>query len=60
MPVLGKYHCPVTYKVFNANTKIVAIKTTGNVYCNEVIIKLTPFGIPILYNNLFDLRNNVI
>lgn len=33
---LGKYHCPVTYKVFNANTNIVAIKTTGNVYCLDV------------------------
>lgn len=35
--VSGKYHCPVTYKVFNANTNIVTIKTTGNVYCLEVI-----------------------
>lgn len=32
----GKYHCPVTYKVFNENTHIVAVKTTGNVYCMEV------------------------
>ena len=34
--MIGKYHCPVTYKVFNENTHIVAVKTTGNVYCMEV------------------------
>ena len=27
----GKYHCPVTYKVFNENTQITAIGTTGHV-----------------------------
>jgi hypothetical protein len=32
----GKYHCPVTYKVFNAHTHIVAVKPTGNVYCYDV------------------------
>lgn len=32
----GMYHCPVTYKVFNENTHIVVVKTTGNVYCMEV------------------------
>ena len=32
----GRFHCPVTYKVFNENTHIVAVKTTGNVYCMEV------------------------
>ena len=31
-----KYHCPVTYKVFNENTHIVTVRTTGNVYCMEV------------------------
>ncbi|KXJ21246.1 RING-type E3 ubiquitin-protein ligase PPIL2 isoform X2 [Exaiptasia diaphana] len=35
-----KYHCPVTYKVFNANTNIVAIKTTGNVYCLDAVEEL--------------------
>lgn len=34
--MLGKYHCPVTFKVFNDNTHIVAVRTTGNVYCMEV------------------------
>ncbi len=27
-----KYRCPVTFKVFNENSHIVAIRTTGNVY----------------------------
>lgn len=32
----GKYHCPVLYKVFNANSHIVANKLTGNVFSFEV------------------------
>jgi len=32
----GKYHCPVTFKVFNENTHIVAVKPTGNVFAFEV------------------------
>eukprot|EP00842_Homolaphlyctis_polyrhiza_P004324 jgi/Hompol1/4893/HPOL_001036-RA len=28
----GQYQCPITYKVFNEHTHIVAIKTSGNVY----------------------------
>ncbi|PVD31595.1 hypothetical protein C0Q70_07010 [Pomacea canaliculata] len=36
----GKYHCPVTYKVFNENTHIVAVKQTGNVYCYEAVEQL--------------------
>ena len=35
LPV-GKYHCPVTFKVFNENSHIVAVRTTGNVYSYEV------------------------
>ena len=31
------FHCPVTFKVFNENTHIVAIRPTGNVFCLEVI-----------------------
>jgi len=36
----GEYHCPVMYKVFNASTHIVAIRTTGHVFCNEAIEEL--------------------
>ncbi|KAK8798703.1 hypothetical protein WA158_007787 [Blastocystis sp. Blastoise] len=36
----NKYHCPVTYKVFNSNTTIVAIRTSGNVYSYEAIKEL--------------------
>lgn len=32
----GKYHCPVTFKIFNDNTHIVAIRVTGNVFSYEV------------------------
>ncbi|KAL5964342.1 RING-type E3 ubiquitin-protein ligase PPIL2 [Taenia solium] len=32
----GKYHCPITFKVFNQNTHIVAIRNTGNVYAYAV------------------------
>ncbi|XP_072163471.1 RING-type E3 ubiquitin-protein ligase PPIL2-like [Diadema setosum] len=36
----GKYHCPVTFKVFNNHSHIVAVRTTGNVFCNEAIDQL--------------------
>ncbi|XP_052800214.1 RING-type E3 ubiquitin-protein ligase PPIL2-like [Mya arenaria] len=36
----GKYHCPVTFKVFNENTHIVAVRQTGNVFANEAVERL--------------------
>ncbi|XP_015908647.1 RING-type E3 ubiquitin-protein ligase PPIL2 [Parasteatoda tepidariorum] len=36
----GFYHCPVLFKVFNENSHIVAIKTTGNVFSYEAIDQL--------------------
>ena len=36
----GKWHCPVTFKVFNDNSKVVAIKTTGYVYAYEAVEQL--------------------
>ncbi|KAL4223912.1 RING-type E3 ubiquitin-protein ligase ppil2 [Mactra antiquata] len=36
----GKYHCPVTFKVFNENTHIVAVKPTGNVFAYEAVERL--------------------
>lgn len=36
----GFYQCPVLFKVFNENSHIVAIKTTGNVYSYEAIEQL--------------------
>ena len=33
----GEYHCPITFKVFNEHTHIVAIKTTGNVYSYDAL-----------------------
>ena len=32
----GKFHCPVTFRVFNENTHIVAVKPTGNVFSYDV------------------------
>ncbi|KAF8568469.1 hypothetical protein P879_07866 [Paragonimus westermani] len=46
----GKYHCPVTFKVFNENTHIVAVKVTGNVYSYEAVTRLN-----VKSNNYFDL-----
>ena len=36
----GVYHCPVLFKVFNQNSHIVAIKTTGNVFSYEAVEQL--------------------
>ncbi|XP_022666949.1 peptidyl-prolyl cis-trans isomerase-like 2 isoform X3 [Varroa destructor] len=36
----GMYHCPVLFKVFNENSHIVALKTTGNVYSYEAVEQL--------------------
>ncbi|MCL7038441.1 hypothetical protein MKW94_001078 [Papaver nudicaule] len=36
----GEYHCPVLNKVFTEFTHIVAVKTTGNVYCYEAVKEL--------------------
>ena len=33
----GKWHCPVTYKVFSSTSHIVAIRNTGNVYCYDAV-----------------------
>jgi peptidyl-prolyl cis-trans isomerase-like protein 2 len=35
-----EFHCPVTFKVFNENTVIAAIKTTGNVFSYDAIEEL--------------------
>ncbi|KAJ3247493.1 Peptidyl-prolyl cis-trans isomerase cyp8 [Chytriomyces hyalinus] len=36
----GKYHDPITFKVFSENTHIVAVATTGHVYAYESIDEL--------------------
>jgi len=36
----GKFHCPITYKVYTDFTHIVAIRNTGNVYAYEAIDNL--------------------
>lgn len=49
----GDYYCPVTYKTFNENTHIVAIKTSGQVYAFEAVQKLNYAA-----KNMFDLLTN--
>ncbi|KAL3314495.1 RING-type E3 ubiquitin-protein ligase ppil2 [Cichlidogyrus casuarinus] len=49
-----KYHCPVTFKVFNENTHIVAIRPSGNVYAFEAVERLN-----LKSQNMVDLLNNV-
>ncbi|ODN05439.1 Peptidyl-prolyl cis-trans isomerase-like 2 [Orchesella cincta] len=39
-----KYHCPVLYKVFTANSHICAIRTTGNVFSFEAVEELNIKG----------------
>eukprot|EP00246_Nothoceros_aenigmaticus_P009113 TRINITY_DN24435_c0_g1_i1.p1 TRINITY_DN24435_c0_g1~~TRINITY_DN24435_c0_g1_i1.p1 ORF type:complete len:596 (+),score=117.61 TRINITY_DN24435_c0_g1_i1:149-1936(+) len=36
----GEYQCPVLHKVFTEFTHIVAVKTTGNVFCYEAVKEL--------------------
>lgn len=36
----GEWHCPVTCKVFNNTTHVVAIKSTGNVFCYDAVFEL--------------------
>lgn len=38
------YHCPVLFKPFTKNSHIVAIRTTGNVYCYEAVEQLNIKG----------------
>ncbi|KAF9164138.1 Peptidyl-prolyl cis-trans isomerase cyp8 [Actinomortierella ambigua] len=35
-----EYHCPITLRVFNENTHIVAIKPTGNVFAYDAVERL--------------------
>lgn len=39
-----EYHCPVLFKTFLKSSHIVAIKTTGNVYCYEAVEQLNIKG----------------
>ncbi|KAF9972697.1 Peptidyl-prolyl cis-trans isomerase cyp8 [Actinomortierella ambigua] len=35
-----EYHCPITLRVFNENTHIVAVKPTGNVFAYDAVDRL--------------------
>lgn len=50
----GKFHCPVLFKVFNQHTQIVAIRTTGNVFCYEAIKQFN-----IKAKNMCELLENI-
>lgn len=49
----GKWHCPVTCKVFTNNSHIVAIKTTGSVFSYDAVYELN-----IKPKNFVDLLTN--
>eukprot|EP00118_Oscarella_pearsei_P012449 m.91995 g.91995 ORF g.91995 m.91995 type:complete len:471 (+) comp36711_c1_seq14:136-1548(+) len=36
----GKFHCPVTYRIFTESTHIVAVRTTGNVFSYDAVERL--------------------
>jgi peptidyl-prolyl cis-trans isomerase-like protein 2 len=36
----GSQHCPVMFKVFNNNSHIACVRTTGNVFCYEAVEEL--------------------
>ena len=36
----GHWHCPITYKVFSEHVKVVAIRTSGQVYAWDAVYKL--------------------
>lgn len=36
----GKYHCPVTFKVFTNNSHIAAVRQSGNVYAYDAVEEL--------------------
>ncbi|CAM9510410.1 unnamed protein product [Ascophyllum nodosum] len=36
----GKWHCPVTFKVFNNNSRVMAVRTSGNVFSAEAVEEL--------------------
>ncbi|CAH2217332.1 jg5642 [Pararge aegeria aegeria] len=40
----GDYHCPVLFKPFTKNSYIVAVRTSGNVYCYEAVEQLNIKG----------------
>lgn len=58
----GKYHCPIMYKVFNENSHIVAIKSTGNVFSYEAIeeLNLKPKNFKDLLNSEPFIRKDII
>jgi len=36
----GEWQCPVTFKVFNDSSHVVAVRTTGNVYSYDAVLEL--------------------
>ncbi|KFM78566.1 Peptidyl-prolyl cis-trans isomerase-like 2, partial [Stegodyphus mimosarum] len=58
----GFYHCPVLFKVFNENSHIVAIRTTGNVFSYEAVeqLNLKPKNFKDLLTDEPFTRNDII
>jgi len=59
----SEYHCPITFKVFNDNSYIIAIRETGNVYSYEAYDELNkkPKNFKDLLTDVpFDPKNIII
>ncbi|KAG4304730.1 hypothetical protein PORY_001783 [Pneumocystis oryctolagi] len=58
----GNYCCPITYKVFNDHTHIVAIKTSGNVFSWDAVdnLNLKTKNMNDLLTNESFTRNDII
>ncbi|KAJ0014762.1 hypothetical protein Pint_20531 [Pistacia integerrima] len=49
---IGEYHCPVLNKVVTEFTNIVAVRTTGNVFCYDL-----PADEPFIKEDLITIQN---
>lgn len=59
----GQYHDPISFKVFTDHTKLVAIKTSGNVYTNDTIEELNrkpKFWKDLLTGEIFNYKDIII
>ena len=57
------FHCPLTFKQFNENSKIIAVKETGNVYSYEAYKELNidaDWFHDLLDDSKFDPKNVIV
>uniref|UniRef100_A0A7R9YCF3 RING-type E3 ubiquitin transferase n=1 Tax=Pinguiococcus pyrenoidosus TaxID=172671 RepID=A0A7R9YCF3_9STRA len=58
----GKWHCPVTYKPFGPHSRVVAIRTSGNVFSYDAVeeLNLKPKNFVDLVTGQAFLRSDII